>query len=91
MEERRAIVAGHTDDDAAVEGEDTGGREVGGFGMLHNRTKILESGSVAYCAEKNLTPNPFPKWKGDRIEESQRGKEDRIRGDPFCARKGGTD
>ena len=35
VEERRAIVAGHADEDSRVEGEDARGRYIDGFGMRH--------------------------------------------------------
>src|SRR6202162_2572833 len=55
VEERRAIVAGHADEDSPVEEEDARVRAIGCLEMWHDGIKILQLGNVAYCGKK---PNP---------------------------------
>src|ERR1700693_6382092 len=55
VEERRAIVPGHADDNSPVEREDARVRTIGCLEMWHDGIKILQLGNVAYCGKK---PNP---------------------------------
>src|ERR1700722_11113298 len=51
VEERRATVAGHADEDSAAEREDARVRTIGCLEMRHDRIKILQLGDVAYRGE----------------------------------------
>ena len=60
VEERRAIVAGHADEDSPVEGKDARIRTIGCLEMWHDRIKILQLGGAAY---RSVAGGETPRWR----------------------------